>query len=174
MNQIVITCDEQGNPTGTADIFAAHTGEGKLHRAFSVFVMHKDRPEMLIQRRSAKKMLWAGIWANTCCSHPKQGESAMDAGKRRLREEMGFTCDLKEMDSFVYKANDPQGKGLEYEYDTILLGHIDDSVAIKANPDEVMEWKWVPVQTLLKDMEIRKDAYAPWFHIGIQKVLPTS
>src|SRR4029077_7014586 len=88
----VVLCDAAGRPHGTAEIVAAHSGEGQLHLAFSVFVFTPDRRSLLIQQRSREKRLWPLAWANTCCSHPRPGETAVEAGQRRLGEEMGFTC----------------------------------------------------------------------------------
>src|SRR4051812_39991646 len=91
----VTLVDEQGSPIGVSEIVDAHTGHGKLHKAFSVYVFRNDGKEILIQQRSDKKMLWPMIWANTCCSHPFENESSSDAGERRLREELGFTTTLQ-------------------------------------------------------------------------------
>ena len=115
----VILVDQENREIGREEIVAAHTGEGQLHRAFSVYVFRDFGKEILIQKRSAKKMLWPGIWANSCCSHPMEGETPEAAGKRRLQEELGFTCDLKPVYSFVYRAQDGE-RGVEHEYVTIL------------------------------------------------------
>src|ERR1043166_2029346 len=90
----VILCDESGRPQGACDLLAAHTGAGRVHLAFSVYLFSRDRGKLLIQRRSAAKMLWPLVWANTCCSHPRADEDAIDAGRRRLREEMGIDAEL--------------------------------------------------------------------------------
>src|SRR6266513_2577965 len=79
----VILCDTAGRPQGACDLLAAHTGAGRLHLAFSVYLFSADRHALLLQQRSAQKMLWPLIWANTCCSHPRVGEEAIAAGKRR-------------------------------------------------------------------------------------------
>lgn len=164
----VILVDGNGSPIGSLEIKAAHTGAGKLHKAFSIYIFRKDRSEILIQRRSLKKMLWPGIWANSCCSHPRADETPVEAGSRRLGEELGFTCPLREEGSFVYRAEDGD-RGVEHEHVTILTGEADPAVA--ANPDEVMEWKWIHVDSLQKDMSEHGDVYAPWFHLGLQKIL---
>src|SRR5579859_5097137 len=159
----VILCDVIGRPQGTAAILAAHTGDGLLHLAFSVFVFSPDRRSLLIQQRSGRKMLWPLVWANTCCSHPREGETAIAAGQRRLQEEMGFTCDLTLGPEFVYRALDPNGLGVEHEYDVILLGTYDGD----PNPDpaEVAAWKWVDLESLQRDMQTNPERYAPWFHL---------
>lgn len=166
----VILVDPSGAATGFCDTLEAHTGAGKLHKAFSVYVFRKNGRELLIQKRAAGKMLWPGIWANTCCSHPREGEPSVAAGKRRLQEEMGCTCALEEAGTFVYRAEDPNGRGAEHEHVTILRGDVED-VAVRANPDEVSEWKWMNMDTLREDMRAHPDRYAPWFHRGLEFVL---
>ncbi|MBI3331970.1 isopentenyl-diphosphate Delta-isomerase [Candidatus Peregrinibacteria bacterium] len=165
----VILTDRQGRAVGSAEIKDAHTGSGKLHKAFSIYVFRKNKREILIQRRSTAKMLWPGIWANTCCSHPRKDESPLAAGTRRLTEELGFTTDLHEGGTFVYRAEDGK-RGVEHEHVTILIGNTDDAVA-EANPDEVVEWKWIDLPSLQTDMKKNPDQYAPWFHLGLAQIL---
>jgi|SRR6516164_1226594 len=166
----VILTDTNGKALGVADLLSAHTGEGQLHKAFSVYVFSPDRKEILIQRRSHKKLLWPHVWANTCCSHPRADESAVEAGVRRLQEEMGFRCALTEGPSFVYRAADPAGRGVEHEFVTTLIGEARPEV--QANREEVEEWQWVEVTALRRDMAERPDSYTPWFHLGLEAVLP--
>jgi isopentenyl-diphosphate Delta-isomerase len=170
MSRTVTHVDANGNVLGEVDLLAAHTGDGTLHRAFSVFVFTPDRSELLIQRRAKGKMLWPLIWANTCCSHPYPNETAIDAGTRRLQEELGFMCELKEGPCFTYLALDPNGRGVEHEYDQILIGFTEENTVIKPNPDEVDEWKWIDLRSLRADMTENLDHYAPWFHIGLKKL----
>lgn len=170
MRRTVTLVTESGTPLGEADLLDAHTGTGKLHRAFSVYVFREDKKQILIQRRSKKKMLWPLVWANTCCSHPFAGEGAEEAGERRLGEELGFTCKLRPFADFVYRAEDPSGKGVEHEYVTILLGSC-DAPAVQPNPDEVDAFRWIDVTQLQEDMKQHPDWYAPWFHLGLEKIL---
>jgi isopentenyl-diphosphate delta-isomerase len=165
----VILCDAAGNELGIADLLQAHTGEGRLHRAFSVYVFSPDRRELLIQQRSAKKMLWPLIWANTCCSHPRPGETPLAAATRRTQEELGFCCPLTVGPSFVYRAVDPAGRGVEHEHLTILVGEARPEV--RPNPDEVVEWKWVDVDKLRRGMAANPEAYAPWFRLGLERLV---
>lgn len=171
MREVVLT-DEQGTPTGTAEIIAAHTGDGQLHKAFSVFVFRNNGAELLIQQRNPGKMLFGGLWANTCCSHPLPGEELEAAGMRRLQEELGFTCDLTAGDSFVYKAEDGD-KGVEYEHDTVLIGSVDD-VEISPDPEEIADHKWVDIMELQADIAENPDGYAPWFPLALDLVLQTA
>lgn len=120
-----------------------------LHRAFSVFVFN-DRNELMIQQRALTKYHSPGLWTNTCCSHQREGESNIAAGKRRLMEEMGFSTELKDTISFIYKA--PFDNGLtEHEFDHILVGKYEE--APQPNPDEVASWKWVDLEELKKRYE---------------------
>lgn len=173
MKRTVILVDEDNQPLGTAEIVEAHTGEGMLHRAFSIYVFRSMGKEILIQRRSDKKMLWPGFWANTCCSHPKIGETADQAGMRRLEEELGFTCELKPVCSFVYRAEDPEGRGVEHEYVTVLLGLVGNDVVIEPDPDEVSEYRWVNVEELRDEMRETPTDFAPWFHLGLNAIRET-
>lgn len=171
MTRIVTLTDEAGAPTGEMEIVAAHTNGGTLHRAISVYVFDPTFTSMLLQQRSQKKFLFAGIWANTCCSHPFPGESAKAAGERRLMEEMNFTTILTEGPAFVYTANDPQGKGTEHEYDIILTGTEDPTKPIAPNPEEAADATWVTIANLQTDMKERPSIYAPWFHLGLPLAL---
>lgn len=168
----VILCDTAGTPGGAAEIITAHTGEGQLHLAFSVYVFTSDRRRLLIQQRSARKMLWPLIWANTCCSHPREGEGYESAARRRLLEEMGIDCELVQGPAFVYRALDPAGRGVEHEYDACYVGIYDGDPT--PNPDEVADWKWVEVEELERDMAQQPERYAPWLHLGLPKVIAKS
>lgn len=169
MAKRVMLTDENGTPTGEADFREAHTGEGLLHRAFSVFVFNPLTADVLIQRRSKEKMLWPEIWANTCCSHLRTGETLLEAGRARLKEELGFDCPLVEGPSFVYKAQDP-GRGVEHEYDTILLGKANPE-KITADPKEASEWKWISIENLQEELKTHPLSYAPWLHLSIAILL---
>lgn len=172
MERTVTLVDTEGNAIGTAGLLEAHTGEGKLHRAFSVYVFSPEHSSLLIQKRSKKKMLWPDIWANTCCSHPFEGEGPVAAGQRRLQEELGIECPLRELRgaAFVYRAEDP-GRGVEHEYDILLTGTLPVSTPVQHNPDEVDAWEWIRIEDLMDEMEAHPDEYAPWLHIGLPKVL---
>ncbi|HLW67651.1 MAG TPA: isopentenyl-diphosphate Delta-isomerase [Gemmataceae bacterium] len=164
----VILCDETGRPQGTADLVAAHSGHGQLHLAFSVYIFRPDRQSLLIQQRSAGKKLWPLIWANTCCSHLREGETLLDAGRRRLREEMGLDCDLTVGPEFIYRAVDPQARGVEHEFDQILLGTVNGDPL--PDPGEVAAWQWLEIGDLQRRMREQPDQFAPWFHLGLPLV----
>ena len=163
----VLLCDKNGETLGTMDVPKAHEGEGKLHRAFSIFIFKKDTHELLIQQRNKDKNLFPLLWANTCCSHPQEGEDLIESGKKRLKEELGFSCDLEPKSSFVYQAEDPNGNGAEHEYDTILVGEIDDNTEIKPNAEEVADWRWIAAEELCKELDEKPDTFGPWFPIAL-------
>jgi isopentenyl-diphosphate Delta-isomerase len=165
----VILCDANGQPTGLGDLLSAHTGEGQLHLAFSVYVFTPDHKKLLLQQRSAEKRLWPLSWANTCCSHPRESEKAIDAGQRRLWEELGLTCHLRLGPGFVYRAEDPAGRGVEHEYDILLIGTATSDPI--PNAAEVAAWQWADVESLTQDMQEQSEKYAPWLHLGLPKVL---
>ncbi|MDD5103259.1 MAG: isopentenyl-diphosphate Delta-isomerase [Candidatus Peribacteraceae bacterium] len=167
----VLLTTEDGTPMGTAERQAAHATPGMLHRAFSAFVFRKGRQELLIQQRSKDKSLFPLLWANTCCSHLREGEMLPDAAQLRLHEELGFTCPLKEGPSFVYRADDPEGRGTEYEYDTILIGSIQGDPPLRPDPAEVNAVKWITTEELTKDMHSHPLLYAPWFHLALPMVM---
>ncbi|PHO01659.1 isopentenyl-diphosphate delta-isomerase, partial [Rhodobacteraceae bacterium 4F10] len=123
MKEQVILVDQQDNPIGLMEKIEAHE-KALLHRAFSVFVFN-DKNELMLQQRAAEKYHSPLLWTNTCCSHQRDGESNIEAGKRRLQEEMGFSCELEEVFSFIYKA--PFDNGLtEHEYDHVMIGRFND------------------------------------------------
>lgn len=162
--ELVILVDENDRQVGLMPKMEAHE-KALLHRAFSVFVFN-DQNQLMIQRRAAHKYHSPGLWTNTCCSHQREGETNIEAGKRRLMEEMGFTTSLTENISFIYKA--PFDNGLtEHEYDYILLGDYNDEPNI--NPDEVSEWKWMFLEDIEKDMKVHPEQYTEWFKIIFDK-----
>ncbi len=162
--ELVILVDEQDNEIGLMPKLEAHE-KAVLHRAFSVFVLN-DKNELMLQQRALHKYHSPGLWTNTCCSHQRQGESNIAAGKRRLQEEMGFSIPLKETVSFIYKA--PFDNGLtEHELDHVLIGYSNQAPVI--NPDEVASWKWMPIADVKKDIAQHPERYTAWFKIIFEK-----
>ncbi|AVR45758.1 isopentenyl-diphosphate delta-isomerase [Christiangramia fulva] len=160
----VILVNENDEQIGLMEKIEAHE-KALLHRAFSVFVFN-EKKELMIQQRAFSKYHSPGLWTNTCCSHQREGESNIEAGKRRLQEEMGFTCDLKDTISFIYEA--PFDNGLtEHEFDHILIGHFEGEPDL--NPDEVAAWKWMSLEDLKEDMVKNPDIYTEWFKIIFEK-----
>lgn len=156
----VILVNEQDEPIGLMPKMEAHE-KAILHRAFSVFVLN-DKNEIMLQQRAHQKYHSPLLWTNTCCSHQREGESNIQAGTRRLFEEMGFTTELKELFSFIYKA--PFDNGLtEHELDHVMIGYYNEAPDI--NTEEVENWKWMAIDAVKTDMEQHPDVYTVWFKI---------
>ncbi|WP_340065344.1 isopentenyl-diphosphate Delta-isomerase [Ascidiimonas aurantiaca] len=156
----VLLVNENDEQIGVMPKMEAHE-KGLLHRAFSVFILN-SRNELMLQQRALHKYHSPGLWTNTCCSHQREGESNLEAGKRRLFEEMGIETELEELFSFIYKA--PFDNGLtEHEYDHVMAGRYDGEPAI--NPDEAASWKWMPLEEVHKDIIENEGNYTVWFKI---------
>lgn len=152
MEDQIILVDEKDQVVGTAEKMAVHK-EGLLHRAFSVIVFNL-KGELLLQRRAKSKYYCGGLWTNTCCSHPRPGETILKAARRRLFEEMGIDGELEEIFSFQYRITFPNGL-TENEYDHVLVGRND--ALPRPNLGEVEGWKWMTVELLKADIKkIRK------------------
>ena len=164
MEEQVVLVDEKDNPIGLMPKMEAHE-RAVLHRAFSVFILN-GKGELMLQQRANHKYHSPGLWTNTCCSHQRDGESNIDAGQRRLHEEMGFTTELTELTSFIYKASFDNGL-TEHEFDHIMLGRYEDNPVI--NPDGVAAWKWMPLAEVKKDVEANPKNYTVWFVIIFAK-----
>ena len=160
MEENVILVDEQDNQLGLMPKMEAHE-KAVLHRAFSVFIFN-SKGELMLQQRAAHKYHSPLLWTNTCCSHQRNGESNIEAGKRRLVEEMGFETNLKEVFSFVYKA--PFDNGLtEHELDHVMVGNFDGLPEI--NHEEVASFKWMSLDAIKEDIELHPNLYTAWFKI---------
>ena len=164
MEEQVVLVDRNDNQIGLMPKMEAHE-KALLHRAFSVFIFNK-KGELMLQQRAAHKYHSPMLWTNTCCSHQRNGESNLEAGVRRLEEEMGFKTDLKEVFSFIYKA--PFDNGLtEHELDHVLIGYFDDEAVI--NKEEVEDYKWMFLEDVKHDIEKNPSLYTEWFKIIFDK-----
>ncbi|MCY1237252.1 Isopentenyl-diphosphate Delta-isomerase [compost metagenome] len=135
--------------------------KAQLHRAFSIFILN-SKNEVMLQQRASQKYHSPLLWTNTCCSHQREGETNIQAGNRRLFEEMGFSTELKELFHFIYKA--PFDNGLtEHELDHVMIGYFDGEPEI--NPEEVESWKWMDIDAIKEDMQQHPDSYTVWFKI---------
>ena len=159
-DEFVILVDPQDRPRGLMEKQEAHV-KGELHRAFSVFVFNKNG-ELLLQQRALHKYHSGGLWTNTCCSHPREGETILEAGHRRLQEEMGFDCELTHRFSFIYRAELDLGL-TENELDHVMTGVWEGK--LKVNPDEVGGWKYMTLEAVKQDIEERPELYTAWFKI---------
>ena len=156
----VILVNDQDEQIGLMPKMEAHK-KGVLHRAFSVFIFN-SKNELMLQQRAAHKYHSPLLWTNTCCSHQRDGETNIEAGTRRLSEEMGFTTALKEVTTFIYKA--PFDNGLtEHEFDHVMTGFYEMDPVI--NKEEVEAWKWMPVEAIKSDVESNSEIYTAWFKI---------
>lgn len=165
MEELVILVDEQDKQTGVMEKMQAHR-EAVLHRAFSVFIFN-TRGELMLQQRALNKYHSPGLWSNTCCSHPRPGESTGDAAHRRLFEEMGFDCHFEEVFSFVYKA--PFTNELtEYEYDHVFIG-VTDTLPI-LNKDEAEAYRMAGLDDIRREMDEDSEKFSVWFRIAFDKV----
>ncbi|KQS48588.1 MULTISPECIES: isopentenyl-diphosphate Delta-isomerase [Flavobacterium] len=156
----VILVNERDEQIGLMPKLEAHE-KAELHRAFSIFILN-SKNEVMLQQRASQKYHSPLLWTNTCCSHQREGESNIQAGNRRLMEEMGFSTELKELFHFIYKA--PFDNGLtEHELDHVMVGYFDGEPVI--NPEEVENWKWMDIDAIKEDMQVHPEKYTVWFKI---------
>ncbi len=156
----VILVNQNDEQIGLMPKMEAHE-KAVLHRAFSVFVLN-EKNEIMLQQRASHKYHSPLLWTNTCCSHQRDGETNIQAGSRRLFEEMGFETGLKELFHFIYKA--PFDNGLtEHELDHVMIGYYNDEP--KINLDEVENWKWMSIEDVAKDIQLQPEIYTVWFKI---------
>ncbi|MFH0952160.1 MAG: isopentenyl-diphosphate Delta-isomerase [Patescibacteria group bacterium] len=166
MRKYVILVDKNDKEIGTMEKIQTHT-EAKLHRCFSIFIFN-FKGKMLLQKRAANKYHSGGLWSNACCGHPKPGEKTEQAAQQRLKEEMGFSCDLRKLLTFTYKASFHNGL-TEWEIDHVFCGVYNDEV--RPDLEEAEEFKWLSTEELRKDIEDNPDNYTPWFKIALPKVM---
>jgi isopentenyl-diphosphate delta-isomerase len=155
----LILVDEFDREIGFKAKTDCHLGQGTLHRAFSIFVFNRNN-ELLLQQRSPSKMLWPNFWSNTCCSHPRRGESMDLAVSRRLTQELGFNCPLEFLYKFKYQA--PFGTiGAEHEYCWVYYGRYDGRVDVNVN--EIAAWRHIGIDALERELAAAPDTFTPWF-----------
>ena len=166
MDEFLILVDENDNPVGAQEKISVHE-QGLLHRAFSVFIFNTKR-ELLLQQRADDKYHSAGLWSNTCCSHPAFGEETETAVKRRLYEEMGLKCKTQYAFSFIYKAVFNNGL-TEHECDNVYVG-ITDELLIPKNT-EVKSWKYLSLKKLEIEIDKHPDKYTQWIKICLGQLM---
>lgn len=166
MMEKVVLVDELDKEIGIMEKLAAHQ-QSTLHRAFSV-CLFDEKGEMLLQRRADNKYHCAGLWTNTCCSHPRPGEEVKTAAKRRLLEEMGIEdVDLNKEFDFIYQATFDNGL-FEHEFDHVFFGEFSGEPLI--NREEVEEWKYMSLEQIEEELNRYPEKYTPWFKIIIEKI----
>lgn len=161
----VILVDKDDYTLGVMPKMQAHV-DGVLHRAISVFLFD-NAGNWILQQRAYKKYHSAGLWSNTCCSHPNPGESSIEASHRRLLEEMGLDVELNYGFKFLYKAELENGL-IENELDHIYFGFTNQVPLPDVN--EVNSWKVMPFFQLEKDIEENPENYTKWFKLLYKKV----
>ncbi len=155
----LILVDELDREIGFKSKADCHLGNGVLHRAFSIFVFNGD-DELLLQKRSLDKPLWPNYWSNTCCSHPRRGETMEEAVTRRLLQELGFDCPLEFLYKFKYQAQ-YGAVGAEHEYCWVYYGRYDGPV--DANVSEIAEWRFIGIGDLEAELLGSPERFTPWF-----------
>jgi isopentenyl-diphosphate Delta-isomerase len=161
----VVLVDEDDNSIGVMEKLKAHS-EARLHRAISVFIFNRNG-NWILQKRALDKYHSKGLWTNTCCTHPYPGESAAEAAKRRLLEEMGIKCEIREIFSFIYKEK-LDNNLTEFELDHVFVGVTDENPVI--NRDEVLEWKSISFNDLSRDVYSNPSDFTIWFKEIFEKV----
>lgn len=166
MDEFIVLVDDTDTPYGKMEKMEVHR-LGLLHRAFSVFIFN-SKGELLLQKRAAGKYHSAGLWTNTCCSHPRFGEETDYAALRRLKEEMGLRCAMEHGFSFTYKVKFKNGL-IENEFDHVYFG-VSDEMPVP-DPDEVLDWKYISIEELIKDLQDQPNEYTEWLKLCFDKVL---
>jgi len=163
---LLILVDEADHEIGTLPKTECHLGAGILHRAFSVFLFDAAG-KVLIQQRAAGKMLWAGFWSNSCCSHPRPGETTEEAAKRRVREELQLECRLSFLYKFRYQA--AFGTiGSEHELCHVYAGYASGQISI--DPLEIAAIRWVTPAELSHEIATDPERFSPWMKLEWQDI----
>ena len=163
IEDIIVLVNENDENIGSIGKLEAHQ-KGLLHRAFSIIVWNNQN-QILIHQRAFGKYHSEGLWTNTCCSHPKMGETVIEAAHRRLKEEMGFDCQLEQKFHFIYKVK-LENQLIENELDHVLIGKFNDNPS--PNPDEVNDYRWISLPELKKEIDEKPTTFTFWFKEIIQ------
>jgi isopentenyl-diphosphate delta-isomerase len=158
----LILVDRADHLLGELSKKRCHEGRGVLHRAFSLLIFNRAG-ELLIQQRARSKRLWPLYWSNSCCSHPRSGESMDSATQRRLYEELGLRCPLEFLFKFEYQAQF-DATGAEHELCSVFIGRTDDPVRV--NAQEIVASRWIGPEELQSELRAHGAArFTPWFII---------
>ena len=167
----VVRVDGQDRDLGPCDKLAAHQHPGVLHRAFSV-LLFDPAGRLLLQRRASSKYHFRSRWSNSCCSHPRPGEDVVQAGQRRVREELGLDVELSLRTSFEYRAVDPDSGLVEHELDHVLVGRTADLP--RPDPAEVDDVRWVDPARLARELEREPEEFTPWLALALRAAAGSS
>lgn len=162
----LILVNDKDEELGFLDKAGCHRNKGTLHRAFSLFVFNQ-RGELLLQQRSGEKPLWPLYWSNSCCSHPRRGESMALATRRRLRQELGLNTELEYVYKFQYQAQYDE-TGAEHELCWVFLGRCDD--VPQPNPHEIAAWRFIHPDDLMQEMTLHPERFTPWFKLEWERL----
>jgi len=162
----LILVDAEDRQTGRLSKAECHDGEGILHRAFSVFLFD-NRGHLLIQKRADGKRLWPGFWSNSCCSHPRDGESVDVAVHRRIEDELHTRSDLTFVYKFIYQASFGDA-GAEHEFCHVYLGRLNEEPV--ANETEIADLRYVSGQDLSRELDSTPQLFTPWFKLEWQRL----
>ena len=164
--ELLIRVDEQDRLLGYETKAICHQGQGLLHRAFSIFIFNEQQ-QLLLQKRSAEKLLWPLYWSNSVCSHPRKGESYESATMRRLQEELGIRAPLDFLFRFQYQ--EPfHDIGSEHELCSVFFGKFDGP--LKTNEHEIAEWRYISLDELRQELLAHPEAYTPWFKVEWERI----
>ena len=166
MNDLLILVDENDQEIGSMEKLAVHQS-GRLHRAFSVFVFN-SKGELLLQQRAENKYHSGGLWTNTCCSHPVNGETIKETIRKRLKDEMGIECETDFQFSFIYKTQFENGL-TEHELDHVYFGKSDETPV--PNDLEAKSWKYISLEDLQNDIQNNPNNYTAWLKICLPEVI---
>ena len=164
--EALILVDADDKPVGQMSKAEAHNGDGVLHRAFSVFLFN-SRGELLLQQRAKQKRLWPGYWSNSCCSHPRVGETMDVATERRLDDELNLEANLEYVYRFRYQANYGEA-GSEHELCHVFLGRCPDEVSV--NESEIAAIRFVPAAEVGRMLDEAPELYTPWFRMEWERL----
>jgi isopentenyl-diphosphate delta-isomerase len=162
----LILVDPQDRDVGFRSKAEVHDGEGVLHRAFSLFVFDR-RGRVLLQQRSAQKRLWPLYWSNSCCSHPRRGESVEQAAHRRLFQELHLRADLRFLFKFIYHAAF-ENLGAEHELCWVYAGTTADEV--RPNVNEIADWRFVAPEDLDAEIDAHPERFTPWLKLEWRRI----
>lgn len=157
----LILVDEQDREIGHQDKLSCHSGSGILHRAFSLFIFN-EKGELLLQQRSANKHLWPLYWSNSCCSHPRRGETMEEAIHRRSQQELGIKTHFQYLYKFKYQVPFLE-IGAEHELCWVFVGS--SSSPVRVNENEVAGWRYTSAGALEKEMQTSPQNFTPWFKL---------